>query len=248
MSRIARLIVRLYPAEWRDRHAAAMLAMLEQDRVRAADLLDLLRGALGERGVWRWPMAVVRRVGAAYLACALTMAGGWLVVFIGRGLVRAGLAGVWIDIGRLSADLSRIDSGPLARALPVVGVLGFTLILITAAPVLAVLAGVRLWSGRPLRLWGGLVCAASAAWWLHDMAWTDFWRHGPTLIQAANEWLSVSPYLGGAFVGGWFLFGRRSTASAVPPDAERLTPSAERRANHDRLGPHPPPSLPALLA
>jgi len=46
---LARAILRLYPAAWRDRYRGELEDLLWRRRVRAADLADLLRGALDAR-------------------------------------------------------------------------------------------------------------------------------------------------------------------------------------------------------
>ena len=49
MDHLARAILRLYPAPWRDRYRGELEDLLGQRHVRAADIADLLRGALDAR-------------------------------------------------------------------------------------------------------------------------------------------------------------------------------------------------------
>ncbi|HYI65505.1 MAG TPA: Rieske 2Fe-2S domain-containing protein [Candidatus Limnocylindrales bacterium] len=49
MDQLARAILRLYPAAWRDRYRGELEDLLGQRRVRPADLADLLRGAVDAR-------------------------------------------------------------------------------------------------------------------------------------------------------------------------------------------------------
>ena len=49
MDQLARAILRLYPAAWRDRYRGELEDLLGMRRVRPADLADLLRGALDAR-------------------------------------------------------------------------------------------------------------------------------------------------------------------------------------------------------
>lgn len=49
MDQLARAILRLYPAAWRDRYGDELEDLLAHRRVRAGDLADLLRGALDAR-------------------------------------------------------------------------------------------------------------------------------------------------------------------------------------------------------
>ena len=49
MDHLARAILRLYPAAWRDRYRGELEDLLGQRHVRAADISDLLRGALDAR-------------------------------------------------------------------------------------------------------------------------------------------------------------------------------------------------------
>src|SRR6188474_75568 len=49
MDELARAILRLYPAAWRDRYRDELEDLLEQRPIRAGDLADLVRGALDAR-------------------------------------------------------------------------------------------------------------------------------------------------------------------------------------------------------
>lgn len=49
MDQLARAILRLYPAAWRDRYGGEVADLLGQRRLRPADVADLLRGALDAR-------------------------------------------------------------------------------------------------------------------------------------------------------------------------------------------------------
>lgn len=49
MDRMARAILRLYPAPWRDRYRGELEDLLGRRGVRPADLADLLRGAVDAR-------------------------------------------------------------------------------------------------------------------------------------------------------------------------------------------------------
>jgi hypothetical protein len=84
-----RWLVRLYPRAWRQRYEAEFTALLEQQTLTVADVIDVLRGALDAHGVAQidWMKEGVMRTNVAQLRIILLLAIGGVLVL--RSVLRA---------------------------------------------------------------------------------------------------------------------------------------------------------------
>jgi hypothetical protein len=122
-------LVSLYPRPWRDRYEAEFLGLIEEQPPTAADVVDIVRGAIDARlhpqvrragGVPTEPAVsaddqrVARRLGIAAVIGGAFWPAAWAVALMGpvmydeRGAYRDGSAGfpfLWIAVALLAAGL-----------------------------------------------------------------------------------------------------------------------------------------------
>jgi len=80
-----RLLLRLYPREWRRRYGAEMEALLSQTRIGPGETVDLLRGALDAHAHPQWPRSGQSPLLMLFglLVVLVTVLSRWLAVTLG---------------------------------------------------------------------------------------------------------------------------------------------------------------------